>query len=164
VLALPLAGPRLVLRALNDLNTIADYARRQPDVVESIEARIDTLLVELAAVTTVVTELIAGSQSLGPSPRRRSKRFRRRDPRRHLGAVGVDINGDRRSASRRGSERTPTDRADHAGVSSVSRWNSESADQAEEACRLVVAQAHHDFDMQRRVSAKQPSAERVETD
>lgn len=55
----PLAGPRLVFRVLDDLNAIAENARRQPDVVDEIKARLDELLLEVAALTSAARKLDA---------------------------------------------------------------------------------------------------------
>jgi hypothetical protein len=64
LLRLALLGPRLVLRALNDLNTIAENARRQPDAVDEIKARLDALLLEATAVRAIASDVVARADAL----------------------------------------------------------------------------------------------------
>lgn len=47
------------MRALEDLNAVAERARREPDPVEEVRQRIDTLLVEAAALIANVQRLEA---------------------------------------------------------------------------------------------------------
>lgn len=64
VLSLPLMGPRLVMRALEDLHSLAEGARRQPRAAQEITAVLQAVMAEVAAVTaataaTAVTDEVA---------------------------------------------------------------------------------------------------------
>ena len=64
ILLLPVRGAQLAGRALDDLNALAERARREPDPVEEIRERIDLLLVELAALIVVAREIVEGGDDL----------------------------------------------------------------------------------------------------
>jgi hypothetical protein len=50
VVLAPWRAGRLVVRAAEDLNALAERARRDPDPVEEVHARLDALLVEIATI------------------------------------------------------------------------------------------------------------------
>lgn len=54
----PLRTTQRVVRALDDLATLAERARRDPDPVEEVRERIDTLILELGALVGLIGELI----------------------------------------------------------------------------------------------------------
>jgi hypothetical protein len=67
----PLRTARLLLRAADDLHAVADRARREPDPVEEVRERLDTLLAEITQLTgllrplpTVVARLIAVAETV----------------------------------------------------------------------------------------------------
>src|SRR3712207_2806597 len=64
VLLAPVRIPVRVVRALDDLATLAHRARRDPDPVEEVRERLDTLLLELAAVVGVAQEIVRGGAEL----------------------------------------------------------------------------------------------------
>lgn len=53
----PVRVPLRLAAALDDLTAIADRARREPDPVEEVEARIDGALAQLTVLTEVAREL-----------------------------------------------------------------------------------------------------------
>jgi len=64
LLLAPVRVPMRVAQALDDLATLADRARRDPDPAEVALERIDLLLLELAAVVAIIRELIDGGLEL----------------------------------------------------------------------------------------------------
>src|SRR3712207_290767 len=64
VLLAPVRVPFRVAQALDDLNTLAERARRDPEPVEEVRKRIDTLIVELGAVIAVAREIVEGGREL----------------------------------------------------------------------------------------------------
>jgi methyl-accepting chemotaxis protein len=60
----PVRVPVRVAQALDDLSTLAERARRDPDPVEEVRERIDTLIVELGAVIGVGREIVDGGAEL----------------------------------------------------------------------------------------------------
>ena len=54
----PVRGVRLVGRALEDLNTLAERARRDPDPVEEVRQRIDSVISELGALVRTLPEAV----------------------------------------------------------------------------------------------------------
>jgi hypothetical protein len=64
VLLAPWRIPVRVVHALDDLATLAERARRDPDPVEEVRVRLDALLLELAAVVGVAREIVAGGAEL----------------------------------------------------------------------------------------------------
>ena len=64
VLLAPWRLPVRVVRALDDLATLAERARRDPDPVEEVRSRLDALLLELAAVVGVAREIVDGGAEL----------------------------------------------------------------------------------------------------
>ena len=69
VLLAPVRVPVRLAQALDDLATIAERARRDPDPVEEVRERIDTLIVELAAVIAVAREIVDGGAELTATAR-----------------------------------------------------------------------------------------------
>lgn len=59
VVLAPLKAGRLVLRAADDLNAVAERARRDPDPVEEVRERLDALLAEIGALTALIGPLHA---------------------------------------------------------------------------------------------------------
>jgi methyl-accepting chemotaxis protein len=53
----PLKAGRLVLRAADDLNAVAERARRDPDLVEEVRERLDALLSQIGALTALIGPL-----------------------------------------------------------------------------------------------------------
>lgn len=66
----PVRVPIRVVQALDDLATLAERARRDPDPVEEARDRLDALLLELAAATVSIRELIGGGAELTDETRR----------------------------------------------------------------------------------------------
>ena len=64
LLLAPIVVPRRVVRLLDDVNAIAERARRDPDPVEEVRVRIDALLVELRDVVVVAREIRDGGSEL----------------------------------------------------------------------------------------------------
>ena len=64
LLLAPVRVPLRIARALDDLTVLADRARRDPDPVEEVRARIDLLLIELTAVIAVGREIVGGGAEL----------------------------------------------------------------------------------------------------
>src|SRR3954447_12192937 len=64
LLLAPVRVPLRLARAFDDLTVIADRARRDPDPVEEVRARIDLLLAELAAVISVGRQIVEGGAEL----------------------------------------------------------------------------------------------------
>ena len=64
VLLAPVRVPVRIAQALDDLATIAERARRDPDPVEEVRERIDQLLLELASAVAVISEMVRGGAEL----------------------------------------------------------------------------------------------------
>ena len=64
LLLTPVRVPLRIAQAFDDLATLADRARRDPDPVEEARDRLDALLLELAAATVAIRELIEGGAEL----------------------------------------------------------------------------------------------------
>ena len=64
LLLAPIRVPLRVGQALDDLATLADRARRDPDPVEEVRERIDALLAELATLNAQAAELLVVAPSL----------------------------------------------------------------------------------------------------
>jgi DNA repair ATPase RecN len=64
VLLAPVRVPARIIQALDDLSTLAERARRDPDPVEQARERVDVLVEELRTVVAVARELIAGGADL----------------------------------------------------------------------------------------------------
>lgn len=64
LLLAPVRVPLRAGQALDDLATLAERARRDPDPVEEARDRLDALLLELAAATVSIRELIDGGAEL----------------------------------------------------------------------------------------------------
>jgi DNA repair ATPase RecN len=64
VLLAPLRAGRQVARAFEDLNTIAERARRDPDPVEEIRARLDTLIGAVSTLNREASALIGATERL----------------------------------------------------------------------------------------------------
>lgn len=60
----PLRAVRLAARALDDLNALAERARRDPDPVEEVRVRLDMLLDRLGAVIVRADELVAAARAV----------------------------------------------------------------------------------------------------
>lgn len=60
----PIRVPQRVAQALDDLATLAERARRDPDPVEEARERLDALLVEIAGVIVVARDLLDGGAEL----------------------------------------------------------------------------------------------------
>ena len=60
----PVRVPMRIAQALDDLATLAERARRDPDPVEEARERVDLLIIELAEATRQIRELIAGGAEL----------------------------------------------------------------------------------------------------
>lgn len=64
----PIRVPVRVVRtldaALDDLATLAERARREPDPVEEVRVRLDALLMELTALNLVAREIVEGGRDL----------------------------------------------------------------------------------------------------
>jgi hypothetical protein len=60
----PVRAPRLVVRALDDLNAVAERARREPDPVDEVRARLDALDDRLRALTALLAEAIVEIREL----------------------------------------------------------------------------------------------------
>ena len=61
---LTLTAPRLVVRALDDLNTMAGYARAQPGRVEQLPDLLSALLEQIAAVRSEARHIVSGGAEL----------------------------------------------------------------------------------------------------
>ena len=55
---------RAVARAADDLNALAERARRDPDPVEEVQRRLDTLLAEIRALDATAGTIITGGRDL----------------------------------------------------------------------------------------------------
>jgi methyl-accepting chemotaxis protein len=64
VLTAPYRVPVRLARAFDDLGTLAERARRDPDPVEQARERVDALGAELAALLAVARELVSGGAEL----------------------------------------------------------------------------------------------------
>jgi hypothetical protein len=64
VLLAPVRVPVRLAQALDDLATIADRARRDPDPVEEIRDRVDVALAELDRVVAVARDIVHGGAEL----------------------------------------------------------------------------------------------------
>jgi len=60
----PVRAVRLAARALDDLNTLAERSRRDPDPVEEVRLRLDALIAGLSALVNQVGELIRQARAL----------------------------------------------------------------------------------------------------
>lgn len=60
----PLLVPERTVRLLDDVHALAERARRDPDPVEEVRERIDTLIVELGLVIGVAREIRDGGAEL----------------------------------------------------------------------------------------------------
>lgn len=60
----PVTGPRLVIRVLEDVHSLAENARRQPDVIERIEGLLDALLAQVVALTMVAADVSAQAREI----------------------------------------------------------------------------------------------------
>jgi methyl-accepting chemotaxis protein len=60
----PIRVPMRIVKALDDLATLADRAQRDPDPVEQARDRLDLLMVELAALVREARNLIDGGAEL----------------------------------------------------------------------------------------------------
>lgn len=58
LLLAPIRVPMRVGQALDDLATLADRARRDPDPVDQVRERIDALLAEIATLNALVAQLV----------------------------------------------------------------------------------------------------------
>jgi hypothetical protein len=68
ILLAPVRVPVRVAQALDDLATLAERARRDPDPVEEVRDRIDALLAEIATLNGLATQLLpvaAGVTAVG---------------------------------------------------------------------------------------------------
>src|SRR3712207_5145235 len=64
LLRAPLTATRLTLRALDDLNALADRARRDPDPVEEVRERVDTLIEEIRALVAVAGDVLLEARAI----------------------------------------------------------------------------------------------------
>lgn len=64
ILRAPLTGARMLVHAAEDLSTLADNARGQPDAAKRITDRLDALLVEVTAVMSVAAQVVERAQVL----------------------------------------------------------------------------------------------------
>jgi hypothetical protein len=71
----PVRIPIRMAKALDDLAVLADRARREPDPVEALRTRVDTLLVELARLVEVAEAIVAGGTDLTLETRAASGRM-----------------------------------------------------------------------------------------
>jgi hypothetical protein len=60
----PVRVPVRIARALDDLATLADRARREPDPVEEVRGRIDLLLAEIDRLNRTAEQLVVGGADL----------------------------------------------------------------------------------------------------
>src|SRR4051794_11592168 len=60
----PVRGIRLVGRARDDLNTLAERPRRSPDAVEEARRRVDAVIVELGALIATVGDALAEARAV----------------------------------------------------------------------------------------------------
>ena len=60
----PIRVPMRLARALDDLAVLAERARREPDPVEQVRTRVDTLLVELARLVEIGEAIVQGGSDL----------------------------------------------------------------------------------------------------
>ena len=60
----PIRVPMRLARALDDLAVLAERARREPDPVEQVRTRVDTLLVELARLVEIGEAIVSGGSDL----------------------------------------------------------------------------------------------------
>ena len=60
----PIRVPMRLARALDDLAVLAERARREPDLIEQLRTRVDTLLVELARLVEVGEAIVSGGNDL----------------------------------------------------------------------------------------------------
>ena len=60
----PIRVPMRLARALDDLAVLAERARREPDPVEQVRTRVDTLLVELARLVEIGEAIVSGGSEL----------------------------------------------------------------------------------------------------
>jgi ABC-type transporter Mla subunit MlaD len=65
VVLLPWRGARAVARAAEDLNALAERARRDPDPVEEARERLDALFAELETLIAAVRKVDASAVALG---------------------------------------------------------------------------------------------------
>ena len=64
LLLAPLLIPERTVRLLDDVNALAERARREPDPVEEVRARIDVLIAEIAQLLVVAREIRDGGADL----------------------------------------------------------------------------------------------------
>ena len=69
ILLAPIRVPLRVGRALDDLATLAERARRDPDPVDEVRDRIDALLAELATLNGLVRELVPVARAVDATGR-----------------------------------------------------------------------------------------------
>lgn len=60
----PYRAGRLAVRALEDLNALAERARREPDPVEEVRERIDLLVSELGTLVVLLGEVVGEARAL----------------------------------------------------------------------------------------------------
>lgn len=77
VLTAPIRVGRLAVRALDDLNAVAERARREPDPVEQARERLDAMLLEMTALVGLVAEAIGEVRELNATGRSLDARARR---------------------------------------------------------------------------------------
>src|SRR5215210_6133669 len=61
----PWRAARLVIRAADDLNSVAERARREPDPVDEARERLDALFKELETLISAVRTVDASAVALG---------------------------------------------------------------------------------------------------
>lgn len=99
VVLAPVRAGRLVARALDDLHVVAERARRDPDPVDMVRERLDTLIEGIDALALMVGEVIRGAGELTATGRGVDARAREvigeasalRDASERLQAVGEEI-------------------------------------------------------------------------
>jgi len=64
VLLAPIRIPVRLAQALDDLATLAERARRDPDPIDEVRIRLDAALVELTALNSVAREIVSGGKDL----------------------------------------------------------------------------------------------------
>ena len=64
VLLAPIRVPQRIVQALDDLATLAERARRDPDPIEEARDRVDKLILELGTAVAEIRRLIAGGAEL----------------------------------------------------------------------------------------------------
>ena len=64
LLLAPVRVPRAMVKLAEDIGSIAEHARRDPDPVEEVRDRVDLVLAELAMVAGMAKELVDGGAEL----------------------------------------------------------------------------------------------------